>query len=225
MTTIDFFFDPMCPFAWITSRFVVEASEQRDLDVEWRFISLAVLNAKGLDASDAAVAAGGEPTMPSWYRPLTELGAGLLRIAAAVRDDHGNEGVARFYTACGEIIHKGGRSAALRDGGDAGDVAAEALAQAGLPAELASAAADPQWDTIVAEETALALSRTGPDVGTPIITFDLERAAEASLFGPVINRIPRGEEAAELWDALVTITSIPGLSELKRSLRGELVFD
>ncbi|CAN5686463.1 hypothetical protein BH10ACT3_BH10ACT3_18780 [soil metagenome] len=106
-----------------------------------------------------------------------------------------------------------------------GDVVGETLAAAELPADLASAAEDPAWDKVLQEETDLALSRTGKDVGTPIITFDTSRPEEASLFGPVINRIPRGEEALKLWDAMYVVATTPGIAEFKRSLRGAPVFD
>jgi 2-hydroxychromene-2-carboxylate isomerase len=225
MSDLEFFFDPMCPFAWITSRWVVEVADQRDLDVTWRFISLAVLNAEALDASDAARAAGTDAALPPQYRPLTELGASLLRIAAAVRAELGNGGVASFYTAAGELLHPGGISMELWQGGEPGDVATDAVARAGLPARFAAAADDASWDDIVREETELALARTGPDVGTPIITFDTTRADEATMFGPVISRIPRGQEALDLWDAMSVIATTPGMAEFKRSLRAMPVFD
>lgn len=224
MADIEFFFDPMCPFAWITSRWVQEVRGARDLDVTWRFISLAILNEDNLAHSDAEVAAGREPTLPPQYRGLVQVGAGMLRVAAAVRDHGGNDAVESFYTAAGELLHPGGRSAVLWEGGDAGDLVGDTLAAAGLPSQLAAAADDPERDRIVAEETELALSRTGRDVGTPIITFDLSRPEEASLFGPVISRIPRGEEATALWDAVSVVANTPGIAEFKRSQRAALDF-
>ncbi len=224
MADIEFFFDPMCPWAWITSRFVVEVADQRDLSVDWRFISLAILNEDALTRSEARVAEGHEPTMPPQYRALTATGASLLRVAAAAREHGGNDAVGAYYTAAGELLHPGGASKVLWEGGDPGDLAGPALAAAGLPAGLASAAQDPERDGVVAEETELALSRTGPDVGTPIITFDTSRPDDTSLFGPVINRIPRGAEALELWDAMWVVARTPGIAEFKRSLRGDPVF-
>ena len=225
MADIEFFFDPLCPWAWITSRFVEEVATQRDLEVDWRFISLAILNEDKFAADDAAVSEGREPELPPQYRTISQLGSRLLRVAAAVRDGHGNDAVGRFYAAAGDVLHTGGRSGALWNGEDAGDVVAEALAGSELPAELAAAADEERWDEIVRTETELALARTGEDVGTPIITFDTSRPDEASLFGPVINRIPRGDEALELWDALLVVARTPGIAELKRSLRGAPVFD
>lgn len=222
---IEFFFDPMCPWAWITSRFVVEVAEQRDLEVDWRFISLAMLNEENLANSEAEVAAGREPTFPPQYRELMGYSTSMLRVAAAARSHGGNEAVAAYYTAAGELLHPGERSRRVWEGGDPGDLVGDTLAAAGLPTELATAAEDPGHDDIVREETELALSRTGRDVGTPIITFDTSRPEEASMFGPVINRIPRGQEALDLWDAMWVVARTPGIAEFKRSLRGAPQFD
>lgn len=211
--SIEFFFDPVCPFAWLTSRWAVEVSEQTDLSIDWRFISLLFVN-EGKE-------------MPEQYRAGHRVGLRILRIAASVREDHGNDGVAAVYTAFGTKIHTEGIGRELVFGEGSGDrstLVAGALAAAGLPASYASAADDDTRDGLIRSETELALSRTGPDVGTPIITYDLERPETSSFFGPVINRIPRGDEAVDLWNALVTLARTPGVSELKRSLRGELDF-
>lgn len=210
MNSIEFFFDPVCPFAWLTSRWAVEVSEQSDLAIEWRFISLKYLNE--------------EQDVPEIYARGHAFGLGLLRIAAAVREDHGNEGVAAIYTAFGTKLHVQGGTAKLFGGEDPGPVVEEALAAAGLAASYADAADDPSRDALIRSETELGLSRTGPDVGTPIITFDVEHPETSSFFGPVVNRVPRGDEAVELWDALATVSRLPGFSELKRSLRGNLDF-
>lgn len=225
MADIEFFFDPMCPFAWITSRWVVEVAEQRDLSVDWRFISLAILNEGNLAQLEEDLANGVDPALPPQYRDLVHHGARLLRVAAAVREHGGNDAVAAFYTACGELLHPGGRSGLLWEGQHPGDLEGDALAAAGLPATLVAAADDPARDAVVAEETELALSRTGRDVGTPIITFDTDRPVETSLFGPVISRIPRGDEALALWDAVSLVARTPGIAEFKRSQRSPLVFD
>ena len=133
-----------------------------------------------------------------------------------------------FYTTCGNLLHKGGRSAAFwsSDGpGDPSEVVNEIIAEANLSPEIAAAADQDEFDVVVRAETDLALERTGKDVGTPIITFDTTRPNEATLFGPVINRIPRGEEALQLWDAMWIVARTPGLAEFKRSLRGAPNFD
>ncbi|MHB1139500.1 MAG: mycothiol-dependent nitroreductase Rv2466c family protein, partial [Microthrixaceae bacterium] len=132
MADIEFFFDPLCPWAWITSRFVEEVAAQRELEVEWRFISLAMLNEDRFAADEAALAEGREPELPPQYRTISQLGARLLRTAAAVRDRFDNDAVGRFYAAAGDVLHTGGRSAGLWKGEDIGDVVAEALAGADL---------------------------------------------------------------------------------------------
>lgn len=212
MDRIEFFFDPVCPFAWLTSRWAVEVADRTDLHVEWRFISLRFLNE--------------DREMFERYRQGHLIGLELLRVAAAVRDDHGNDGVAAYYTAVGTELHtKGARDELF--GGSGYDVAAllsVTLAAAGLPVGLADATADTDRDATIRAETDLAISRTGADVGTPIITYDLDRPDTSSFFGPVVNRIPRGDEAVELWEALVTLARIPGVAELKRSNRGDLDF-
>ena len=212
MNSIEFFFDPACPFAWLTSRWVTEVADQTDLQVRWRLIALKILN-EGND-------------VPEQYARGHAASFEMLRVVAAVSEDRGNDAVAALYTAFGTALHTEGGSAALFGGDDvdAGPVIDAALASAGLPASFAAAAADDAHDALIRSETQTALSRTGPDVGTPILTFDLERPESSSFFGPVINRIPRGSEAVQLWDALATLARIPGVSELKRSLRGQLDF-
>ena len=212
MNKIEFFFDPVCPFAWLTSRWASEVSEQTDLEIEWRFISLRFVN----EHSDIGPA----------YSRSHGFGLELLRIAAAVREAHGNAGVAAAYTAFGTELHvEGGSKRVMADESGATDaLIADALAAAGLDETFAKAADDDSHDSWIRSDTDLALLRSGPDVGTPIITFDLERPESSTFFGPVINRVPRGVEAVQLWDALSTIARLPGFSELKRSIRGELDF-
>ncbi len=212
MNKIEFFFDPVCPFAWLTSRWASEVSEQTDLEIEWRFISLRFVN----EHSDIGPA----------YSRSHGFGLELLRIAAAVREAHGNAGVAAAYTAFGTELHvEGGSKRVMADESGATDaLIADALAAAGLDETFAKAADDDSHDSWIRSDTDLALLRSGPDVGTPIITFDLERPESSTFFGPVINRVPRGAEAVQLWDALSTVARLPGFSELKRSLRGELDF-
>ena len=212
---LEFFFDPICPFAWVTSRWVVEVQRHRDVAVEWRFISLAIIN----EETDYS-------TFPPAYPALHGLGRRLLRVAAAARAAEGNDAVAAFYTAAGERMHHDGVSVAVFGGAEIpADLVAEVVSAAGLDPALAAAADDASWDAILREESELALSRTGRDVGTPIVTYSPGTAHEASLFGPVISSIPRGNEALELWDAVRTVAGTPGFAELKRSLRDPLSFD
>ena len=209
MADLDFFFDPVCPWAWITSRWVVEVQSQRDYDVRWRFISLKILNAN--QQADWYTAE---------YRRGHAAGHEALRVAAAIDREVGNAAVGAFYTALGTIGHNNGRRDDFRD--RTRDVVLEALAAAGVDARFADFMDDESLDPVIAESTELALSRTGRDVGTPILTFNPdagEGAPSGSFFGPVIARIPRGETALRLWDAVETLATTSGLAELKRTLR------
>ena len=205
MADVEFFWDPVCPWAWITSRWVTEVAGQRQLDVDWRFISLRMVN-------DAKYADG---TLPERSRLGHELGLRLLRVAAAVREGHGRERVADLYTAFGTRIHVDGRREELLDGRGVPAV----LDELGLPGDLAGAADEDVWDGAIREDTDTAIERAGKELGTPILTFDPPDGP--SFFGPVINRIPRGEEAVALWDGITAVARFPGFSELKRSVRGK----
>jgi 2-hydroxychromene-2-carboxylate isomerase len=212
---LEFYFDPICPFAWVTSRWVVEVAKLRNLTVEWKFIALAIVN----EETDYS-------KFPPAYPALHGLGRRLLRVAAAARAAGGNDAVAEFYTAAGERMHHDGVSVAVFGGEPIPEnLVAEIVAAAGLDLSLAAAADDESWDSILREETDLSLSRTGRDVGTPILTFAPGAETEASLFGPVISSIPRGDAAIELWDAVQTLARTPGFAELKRSMRDPLSFD
>jgi|SRR5918997_3756442 2-hydroxychromene-2-carboxylate isomerase len=205
MADVDFFWDPVCPWAWITSRWVTEVAGQRSLDVDWRFISLRMVNeAKYADGSlsERSKAAHG-------------MGRSLLRVAAAVRDGHGPDPIGDLYTAFGTRIHVDGRREELLDGSGVPGV----LEELGLPTDLAAAADDERWDEPVRADTDTALERAGTELGTPILTFDPPDGP--SFFGPVVNRIPRGDEALQLWDCISTAARFPGFSELKRSVRGK----
>jgi 2-hydroxychromene-2-carboxylate isomerase len=208
----EFFFDPVCPWAWITSRWVTEVASLRDLDVRWRFICLRMVNA----AKDY------EKDFPAGYTTGHGRGQQALRIAAAVRAEHGEEAVPVWYTAIGTAIHVDRQREVLMEHPD--KVFRAALEAGGLPVELAAAADDAAHDAVLQADTDEALSRTGKDVGTPIITFG-DPADGHSFFGPVISRAPKGEEALKLWDAVAMIAAHDAFAELKRSLRGKPVFD
>ncbi|MDA8374654.1 MAG: DsbA family protein [Actinomycetota bacterium] len=206
MADVDFFFDPICPWAWITSRWVVEVARLRDLDVEWRFISLRIVN----EHRDY------ETEFPPGYPEIHGLGLRLLRVAAAARQEAGNTAVAALYTEFGRVIHRERR----RPEAGQPEVVESALHKAGLPAHLASALDGRDYDPVIREETALALERAGSEVGTPIITFGPPDGP--SFFGPVISRLPRGQEAVDLWEAVERLARFRGFAELKRSLRDTL---
>ena len=213
MADLDFFFDPVCPWAWITSRWVSEVQQLRSYDVQWKFISLKFLNEDKMDYSK----------MPDGYKDVHAAGTNGLRVAARARAEQGNEACGAVYTALGTSLHKNQE----REKFVADPVAhiASLLTAAGLPAVWAESALDDSFDALIRRETELALERTGKDVGTPILTFHPGGAKEASFFGPVISTIPRGEEAMKLWDAIETIATSSGMAELKRSLRARPSFD
>jgi 2-hydroxychromene-2-carboxylate isomerase len=212
---IEFFFDPICPFAWITSRWILDVAPPRGATVAWRFNSQAIVN-EGRDyATD----------FPPAYPVLHGLGRDLLRVAAAAREAGGNEAVGALYTAAGQQLHVDGVNVGLWKGEPLPDeLLAGIVAAAGLDASLAAAAGDVSLDDVLREETELALSRTGRDVGTPILTFDPGEPSESSLFGPVISKAPKGDEALELFDAVRTLARTHTFAELQRSLRDPLEF-
>lgn len=205
-----FYFDPVCPFAWMTSKWVRMVQAQRDYHVEWRFISLRQLNSHiDYDAH-----------FPTEYEAGHTAGLRLLRMAAATRAAHGPDAVAALYAALGARIfdtapvpdlaashgHRGTRQ-----------FVAPVLADLGLPASLADALDHASWDEEIQASTDEALALTGKDVGTPIL--HVEPPHGVGFFGPVISRLPSEAEAVELWDHVVGLARFPGFAELKRSLR------
>ncbi len=210
---VIFYFDPVCPFAWITSRWFEKVRAQRGYTVDYRFISLRQLNAH-IDY---------DTHFPPEYEEGHNAGLRMLRLAAAVRDAAGRAAMGDLYAALsttvfdvprgGDDVAEAGRRAAL----GTPDHVAPILQALGHDPALADALYDESWDAIVQAETDEALARTGKDVGTPIISF--QPPDGPSFFGPVISRIPSDEEAVELWDAAVTLARFPGFAEMKRSLR------
>ena len=197
MADVEFFFDPICPWAWITSRWVEEVRRARPLEVDWRFIGLRIIN-EHRDYDRA---------FPPNYLELHTLGLRLLRVAAALRATVGPEAVGPYYTVVGGIRHV--------DGGVPDPVAV--LAELGHDPALADAAGDTSWDDVIRADGDVALARTGRDVGTPIITIDPPDGP--SFFGPVISRVPRGPAAVELWESVERLARFPGFAELKRAVR------
>ena len=207
---LRFYFDPVCPFAWMTSKWVRMVSAQRDYSVEWRFISLRLLNAHIDYAAH----------FPPEYEAGHTAGLRLLRMAARTRADHGPEAVGRLYAALGEqVFETAPDDRDDRDGEKRGtlEFVTPVLAGLGLPASLADALDEESWDAQVQAETDEALALTGKDVGTPILHF--RPPAGVAFFGPVISRLPSESEAAQLWDHVIGLASFPGFAELKRSLR------
>lgn len=208
---LDVFIDPLCPFCWVTSRWVVNVSEQREYTVRWRSISLAFIN----ESKD----------IPEEYRVGARAGLAGLRILDAIREQEGNEAVGKAYTAFGNQIHATGRRDDLMS--DAQSFYAGCLVDAGYSEAdakgLAAHAADESHDPGIRADGDLGFERTGPDVGTPILTFDPDGDSARSLFGPVISKAPTGDDALRLWDAVETLAR-SGVAEIKRSLRDPLDF-
>jgi 2-hydroxychromene-2-carboxylate isomerase len=204
---IEFFWDPVCPFAWITSRWITKVAAQTGYKVDWRFISLRLLNKDKDYATE----------FPPNYERGHTAGLRMLRVAASIRATLGREPMGSLYEGYGRAYWDQPRGSGMsRKLGTVAHIA-EVLRAIGLPETFATAADDPGWDAELDAETALALSRTGRDVGTPIITFAPPDGV--SFFGPVISRIPRDEEAVPLWHAVLTLAQFPGFAEIKRSLR------
>ena len=205
---ISFYFDPVCPFAWITSQWIRKVAAQRDYTVDWRFISLRLINAD-VDY---------DTHFPAGYEDGHTSGLRLLRVAARARAEHGPSAVGPLYEAFSSEIFDSPRAAQLTpQARGSREFAEPLLEQAGLPAELAGALDDASWDAELQAETDRALSLTGRDVGTPIIQF--QPPDGVAFFGPVISRLPGDEDALRLWDHVTGLAAFPGFAELKRSLR------
>ena len=196
--TADFWFDPLCPFAWISSRWILEVEQVRDITVQWHVMSLSYLNK--------------DKDIPDEYRAMLEPGWGPVRVLIAAQHKHGDDVLLPLYTAMGTRIHH--EKADLDR-----DMIAAALAEAGLEPELVEAMDDSSLDEAVAKSHHEGMDQVGDDVGTPTIAIE-----GAAFFGPVLSAIPRGEEAGQLWDGCLAVAKVPYFYELKRSRTGDLDF-
>ncbi|HEY0953007.1 DsbA family protein [Nocardioides sp.] len=194
----DFWFDPVCPFAWITSRWILEVEQVRDIEVTWHIMSLAYLNQ--------------DKDIPDDYRKFLEPAWGPVRVLMAAEQKYGKEVLLPLYTALGTRFHleKADKSRATIEA---------ALEEAGLDLALADAIDDPSYDEAIARSHHLGMDQVGNEVGTPTIAFDGH-----AFFGPVISKAPRGEDAGRMWDAFVTLSAYDHFYELKRSRTADLDF-
>ncbi|WP_030757226.1 MULTISPECIES: DsbA family protein [unclassified Streptomyces] len=197
-TPVDFWFDPLCPWAWMTSRWMVEVEKVRDVEVRWHVMSLAVLNENKLDE------------LPEVYRELLgPKGWAPVRVVIAAQQKHGEEVTGKLYTALGTRIHND-------EMGPTREVIAEALAEVGLPAELLAYADSDEYDEVLRASHNDGIDRVGQEVGTPVISVP-GAEGDVAFFGPVVTPTPRGDAAARLWDGTLLVASTPGFYEIKRT--------
>jgi protein-disulfide isomerase-like protein with CxxC motif len=198
--TVDFWFDPLCPWAWITSRWMLAVQEVRDVTTHWHVMSLGLLNADKEDMDDQ-------------YKALMKLAMGPVRVCIAAEQAKGPDVLLPLYTAIGNRIHLEGRR-------DDPNLLPESLEEVGLPADLASAATSTEFDEALRTSHHAGMDPVGYDVGTPVIHVN-----GLAFFGPVITPAPKGEAAGKLWDGVLLVAGTEGFFELKRSRDQPPTFD
>jgi len=197
--TVDFWFDPLCPWAWITSRWVLEVVPLRPIEPHWHLMSLAYLNEEK-DISDD-------------YRKMLSTAWGPVRVCMAAAQKYGDDVLGPLYTALGNRFHTEGKPRER-------STIEEALADVGLPTELADAMDDSGYDEALKKSHHEGMDQVGYEVGTPVISVN-----GVAFFGPVVTPIPRGEAAAKLWDGVLAVASTDGFYELKRTRDRHPIFD
>jgi len=202
--TADFWFDPLCPWAWITSRWMLEVEQVRDVQTNWHVMSLAILNQGRAELSDE-------------YKERMARALGPVRICMAAERAKGPEILLPLYTALGTRLHVQRRG---REEAEAEAIVAEALEEVGLPTSLAEAATSSEYDEALAASHHAGMQPVGTDVGTPVIHFNGK-----AIFGPVVTPAPKGEAAGRLWDGVLLCTGTEGFFELKRTRDRRPSFD
>ena len=198
--TADFWFDPLCPWAWITSRWMLQVEEVRDVRTNWHVMSLAVLNE-------------GRDDLPERYQDLMKKALGPVRVCIAAEEAKGPDVLLPLYTAIGNRIH-------LEQRREDPGIIAEALEEVGLPADLAAAADSTEFDVALRKSHHEGMDPVGYDFGTPVIHL-----GGVAFFGPVVTPAPRGEAAGRLWDGVLLMAGTEGFFELKRSRDKPPIFD
>jgi hypothetical protein len=196
----DFWFDPLCPWAWMTSRWMLQVEQVRDITTNWHVMSLAILNS-------------GRDDLPEQYKERLERAWGPVRVCIAAEQEKGSDILLPLYTALGNRIH-------LEKRGEDPSIIAEALEEVGLPVSLAAAATSTEYDDALQKSHHAGMDPVGMDVGTPVIHVN-----GIAFFGPVVTPAPKGEAAGKLWDGVVLVAGTDGFFELKRSRDRAPIFD
>ncbi|MBB1253086.1 DsbA family protein [Streptomyces sp. OF3] len=205
-TPADFWFDPLCPWAWLTSRWMLEVERVRPVEVRWHVMSLSVLNENKLDE------------IPERYRELMKTAWGPVRVCIAAEEKYGSEVLGRLYTAIGTRFHNRGEE-------QNAETLRAALTDAGLSPDLADAMRSTEYDERLRESHREGIDLVGQDVGTPVIAVPGADGERIAFFGPVVTPAPKGEAAGRLWDGTLLVAGTPGFYEIKRTRDAAPSFD